>query len=82
MNFLSQIEITIPFSYYQIARDYMDNGQFDWAPSPAATAVTKVKKNYGNRKRRRKIGYPSTGFDLDFLHWKKLRVKKVKTIFP
>jgi hypothetical protein len=46
-------EISVPDDD-RIARDYMDYGQFDRVPSPAATAVTKVKEKLRKQEEEKK----------------------------
>ena len=46
-------EISVPGDD-RIARDYMDYGQFDRSPSPAATAVTKVKEKLRKQEEKEK----------------------------
>ncbi len=46
-------EISVPGDD-RIARDYMDYGKFDRAPSPAATAVTKVKEKLRKQEEEKK----------------------------
>lgn len=46
-------EISVPGDD-RITRDYMEYGQFDRAPSPAATAVTKVKEKLRKQEEEKK----------------------------
>ncbi len=46
-------EISVPGDD-RIARDYMDYGQFDRSPSPAATAVKKVKEKLQKQEEEKK----------------------------